>query len=150
MRKVLLLSYAVALGFFCGCGQNTGNELDNYDALAAVPSAKYLAVYEQDTAWLSLIKKGPKVEGNLRFKYSNGIRQQGTFKGLFRGDTLFADYHYKGQNGQWQRNPIALLKTGGQLQMGVGQREFAWGRTYFTKNVPIDFEKGRFVFVKKD
>jgi len=31
-----------------------------------------------------------------------------------------------------------------------GQREFAWGRTYFTRNVPIDYGKGHFVFVETD
>lgn len=146
MKSILLLSCLIVLSLFCGCGQKNSDDLSRN---AEQVSVKYRAVYGADTVLLFILKKGTKIEGSLRFKYANGINQQGTIKGIAKGDTLLADYHYKGTNGQWQRNPIALLKEDGQLHMGVGEREFAWGRTYFTKNVPIDYEKGRFVFYKQ-
>jgi len=145
MKSISLSGCVIAFSLFCGCGQKNTEEMSRDIARRMV---KYKAVYERDTALLSIFNKGNKVEGDLQFIYSNGINLKGSVKGEVKGDTLLADYHYKGRNGEWHRNPIALLKKDGRLLMGVGEREFAWGRTYFSRNVPIDYEKGRFVFYK--
>lgn len=149
MRKKLLCC-AVMISFLCSCVSHTGNELDDYDALLALPSQRYRAVYDQDTVFLRLIKKGSRVKGTLNFIYGNGLKEHGSFKGWMNGDTLLANYHYQDQKGSWQRNPIAMLSNGKSLHLGVGQREFAWGRAYFKKNEPIDYDKGRFIFMKND
>jgi hypothetical protein len=149
MKRIPLLSLAITLGLFYGCGQKNTDKLSTEDQMNQVlKSETYTAIYERDTAMISIIRKGAKIEGKLSFSYGSGIREAGTLKGVVKGDTLLADYHYQSQKGQWQRNPVALLKKGGLLYMGVGETKFAWGRTYFANTAAIDYEKGRFVFVK--
>lgn len=109
---------------------------------------RYLAVSNGDTALLSMVKKGSAVTGNLQFKFIKGNNTTGIIKGTMKGDTLLGDYHCKAENGKWYRNPVAFLVSGKQLKMGIGQVEVAWGRGYFAKNEPIDYEAGRFVFAE--
>lgn len=106
----------------------------------------YIAVDESDTVLLTITDKRKSIEGNLTFNYTNGITYKGTLKGLMHGDTLLADYNFTTGDGKWRRNPLALLKRNGGLILGVGIMETAWGRNYFAKAQPIDYDKGRFIF----
>ena len=106
----------------------------------------YVAVDESDTVLLTITDQRKSIEGNLTFNYTNGVTHKGTLKGLMHGDTLLADYNFTTGDGKWRRNPVALLKRNGRLILGVGIMETTWGRNYFAKSQPIDYDKGRFIF----
>lgn len=76
----------------------------------------------------------------------------GTVEGKFSGDTLFVDYtHTSGSiNKKGYINPLAFLKVGENLVLGVGEIENHTGRSYFVKDKPIDFEIARFIFEPVD
>jgi hypothetical protein len=143
-----LRNCVMILCLFWGCTQEQDSKSAQNTARISVSSKKYIAVYERDTALLSFTRKGSIIEGKLRFSYANGNIEDGTIKGMVKGDTLLADYNFKSHNGRWYRNPVAFLQTGNKLKLGVGQFEITWGRTHFSKSVPIDYDKGRFVFVE--
>lgn len=109
-------------------------------------SGCYTARYGGDTALLTLTSKVSQVTGTLKFIDSYGNVDYGTIKGVIKGDTLMADYNFRSYNKQWYRNPLAFLKKNNKLYMGVGQFLVFIGRPYFAKNVPINFNKGKYVF----
>jgi hypothetical protein len=154
MKSINLLNLSacmITLCLFCGCTQKQDSKLHQNAGGGNDPSKKcYRAVYERDTALLSVIRKGSIIAGNLRFHYANGTIEQGTIKGVVKGDTLLADFHRKSYDGRWYRNPLAFLEAGTKLNLGVGQFEFAWGRAFFPKDAVIDYTKGRFVFEQTD
>ncbi len=108
----------------------------------------YLAVFEKDTAFLDLAtgKRG-SVTGNMVIRYHDKPANAGTLKGEFNGDTLFADYTFTtGKKKEVSRNPLAFLRDGERLILGVGTIETYLGRSYLSKVDPVSFEKGRFRF----
>lgn len=108
----------------------------------------YLAVDRTDTAWLKLDTADRKhVLGELLFIYGNKNRYEGLIKAEMKGDTLKGNYSFKLNNvNKWYKNPIALLRNKQTLTMGIGEIYTLWGSGFFLKTVPIDYEKGRFVF----
>ncbi len=75
----------------------------------------YKAIYEKDTIDLKVntLKNG-KISGDMIMKVAKAPIRTGEVAGEFKGDTLFADYHFtSGKNGREQYiNPIALLHKG--------------------------------------
>lgn len=114
-----------------------------------VSSTCYTAVYEQDTANLHLeFLQSGKVTGDLVFRFPIFPKNVGTVEGKFSGDTLFVDYSFavgKAKEKNY-KNPLAFLKKGDQLIMGVGVIETSYGRSHFAKDRPINFERGKFQF----
>lgn len=148
--KIQTLSFAVVIAagitIIYGCNQSDSNKSANADR-KGVTTKCYQAVYEQDTVTLSYDQKGTVIsDGRLTFRYGDGKLDDGTLKGLMKGDTLIGEYSFKSHDGRWYRNPVAFLAKDNKLVLGVGKFEVAWGRTYFKKNEPIDYDKGRFVF----
>ncbi|MFD0939763.1 hypothetical protein [Pedobacter boryungensis] len=112
----------------------------------------YIAIDKTDTAWLKIDTADRKhILGEMIFNYHNEKHYKGLIKGLMNGDTLKGDYTFR-LNGidKWYRNPIALLKNEHTLTMGVGEIYILWGSGFFLNSVPIDYDKGRFVFKQTD
>jgi len=110
----------------------------------------YTAIFEKDTAYLSIQRSADKkVKGDLLIQYSKNPKNEGTLTGDFRGDTLFADYTYTvgTYKDRINKNPLAFLKKGDSLIIGIGEIETYAGRAYFKPGAPINFDKGRFRFV---
>lgn len=109
----------------------------------------YQAVYEKDTVTLKLntLKDGT-ITGNMVMKEMNSSIKDGTINGKFSGDTLLVDYTYvSGPNDKTVfKNPLALLKKGNVLVLGNGKIETYFGKTYFIKGQPIDYEKVKYKF----
>jgi len=147
-RKTLITILGISvITIVASCGQdNKGGENTGSKDKSITSGKCYLAVYKGDTALLSIKGTSSGIEGTLKFIKADWNVDNGTIKGTMKGDTLLADYNFKSHDGRWYRNPIALLKKDGKLYLGVGQFETAWGRTYFAKNVPIDYDKGKYVF----
>lgn len=146
--KIMLWCMAIGLIYAYRPNQNSAQAMTLNDLIKHIDTAatQYRAVSGRDTAILYITQKGTAITGNLRFTFANGNTTTGLLKGTLKGDTLLGDYLFKTEQGIWYRNPLAFLQRGNQLTMGIGQMEFAWGRGYFKKNEPIDYDKGRFVF----
>jgi hypothetical protein len=109
----------------------------------------YMAIDGKDTARMVLKSFDRGVKGKLLISYHNKDKDEGDFKGYYKGDTLLVDYGFRvGSKTTWYKNPLAFLKQNDQLLMGIGDMQNRWGRTYFVRGRPIDFRKGRFIFLK--
>jgi len=112
----------------------------------------YRAISGKDTAWLSIDTSNKIINGLLTFNYADKKeRYEGKFKGEMYGDTLKGHYDFKINKAEkWNRNPVAFLKKDGKLTMGVGQFMLVMGSAHFDDRVPIDYDKGRFVFAEQN
>ncbi|MFA6277711.1 MAG: hypothetical protein WC622_13230 [Pedobacter sp.] len=107
----------------------------------------YMAISQNDTAWLKIDTSSKQIKGLLNFSYANAKKFEGQFKGTFHGDTLKGHYDFKvNKVDKWYRNPVAFLKKENKLTMGVGEISMVWGSAFFDDKVPVDYQKGRFVF----
>lgn len=110
-------------------------------------TACYIAIDKADTAWLKIDTAEKNILGEMKFSYANKNHYEGPVKAIMKGDTLRGNFSFMLNNvDKWYKNPIALLKKGDTFTMGVGEIMTLWGSGYFDKNIPIDYEKGRFVF----
>ncbi|MEO5911980.1 MAG: hypothetical protein ABIP95_13900 [Pelobium sp.] len=141
MKKSILFILPIAFALF-SCNQNskTATESNTNDSLGGEVQC-YSAVNGADSATLKTSKKNGRIVGELAFNFSKKDDTQGTISGEFKGDTLFLEYSfiYKGTE---YNNPQVFLKKGAKLLQGSGELETMLGRTYFKKDVPINFEEG--------
>jgi hypothetical protein len=111
----------------------------------------YKALYENDTINLKIntLKDGA-ITGNMVMKINDSPEKTGTISGNFHGDTLFVDYSFiQGTNEERTfKNPMALLKKKDSLILGNGKIESHLGRSYFSKETPIDFDRVKYKFSK--
>lgn len=161
MKNSIYLLAVIASSLIFSCNQPKYGEDKTADSTstATVNEQCYQALTEKDTADLKFVTaKDGKVTGDLVMKYGlkpnevERVINTGKVEGSFSGDTLYLNYLYRAGslNKTLYQNPLALLKKDGKLIMGVGKIETSVGRSYFVKNQPIDFEKGRFKFDPTD
>ncbi len=148
LKQLTWAFLALPLAYSCGQG---GNQSKNDSATATVADTVkqcYVSSFEGDSATLNLnIIDSTKVEGSLVINYAEKPKNDGIVRGEFKGDTLFVDYNFKtGSNPTEFSNPLAFLKKADTLVMGVGVIETSMGRSYFAKDKPINFERGKFSF----
>ena len=157
MKNSICFLAILASGLISACNQPQYNSDQAADSIstAGINDRCYQAVFEKDTGDLKITTaEDGKVTGDLVMRYGlkpnevERVVNKGKVTGSFRGDTLFLNYLYTAGelNKTLYQNPLALLRKGEQLVMGVGQIETSVGRSYFVKNKPIDFNKGRFRF----
>ena len=131
------------------CNQNTKDSKSKQKSTDVLKNECYVAVDSLDTARLTVnyLRSGD-ITGKLVIDYANKTRNEGELKGKFRGDTLYVDYTFKipTKGDVIYRNPLAFLKTKEKLILGVGQIETTLGRSYFAKDVPIDYRQVKFKF----
>lgn len=145
LKRVLIVA---ALPFLASCG-NAEKKKDTANAIDSNAKKEcYVAIDGADTAYLDLRVAEIKVDGDLLIKYADKAHNKGTVSGKFSGDTLFVDYTFTVGEAKTPiyKNPLAFLKKDKQLILGVGVIETAYGRSYFVKDKPINFERGKFVF----
>jgi len=157
MKKTFILFSFIATLFLYSCNQGANNNQEASADSTAIVNACYIAVFETDTAYLNTqTDPNGKVTGDLTIKYGelkpNALEKGsnvGTIEGDFRGDTLFVDYtHTSGSIYKVGfKNPLALLKEGDNLVLGIGEIITQIGQSYFVKGKPIDFQTARFRFV---
>ncbi len=155
MKKTLKLGFGMCILFIgLSCTSHTPKQEKELTKTVAKDTVKqcYTAIFEHDTAKMEIgIIDQIKVIGSLKIHYADKPQNQGTFKGSFKGDTLYVDYSFKtGNNPQEFINPLAFLKQGDSLSMGVGVIETYMGRSYFAKDKPINYTAGKFVFSPTD
>ncbi|WP_432712089.1 hypothetical protein [Pedobacter sp.] len=152
MKKTFFYTLLAAIPLVYGCGQNTDTAKKAKDAALMDSLARqecFAAIDSNDKADLKIktLSNG-EVQGSLVIDYVEKGKNDGMVKGKFSGDTLFVDYTFKvgADNPTVYKNPLAFLKKGDSLILGVGQIETTLGRSYFVKSVPIRFDKSKFTF----
>ena len=153
LKQTVCYSTATTILFLIGCAQPSKSNKEQEAAKARLEaSAKsecFQAIDEQDVADLKLISYADgTVKGNLLINYAEKGKNDGTIEGKYSGDTLFVDYTFKigTQNTTVYKNPLALLKYGDSLILGVGQIETHLGKSYLVKDKPIRFDRSKFTF----
>jgi len=143
-QHLLLVSVSVLSIFIFSCQQEKPQEKVQDQKI----TNWYRAVSGRDSAWLSIDTTNKIINGQLTFNYPDKKeRYEGKFKGEMYGDTLKGHYDFKINNAEkWNRNPVAFLKKDCKLIMGVGQFMLVMGSGHFDDRVPIDYDKGRFIF----
>ena len=156
-NSLRLFAFILCVSFF-SCNQPKHSD----EAKTGVTKADgteecYKAVFKTDTADMKINTiAGGKVTGTLVISYGelkpNQVEKTvntGNIAGSFSGDTLFVNYTFTtgSVNKTQYVNPLAFLRKGDTLAMGVGEMETSMGRTYFLKDKPIDFEVGKFKFL---
>jgi len=150
-------NYALAItGVFSvlvyGCGSGGDSKQSQSNSRSAKDSVQnsqcYTAIDGPDTAYLNLDSHSSgKITGTLLIDFSEKPKNDGTLEGEFKGDTLYVNYTFTtGENKTVYKNPLAFLKDGSKLLLGVGEIESYLGKSYFKKGTAIDFERGRFKF----
>lgn len=156
MKKTILYTMLTAIPMVYSCSQNA--DTSKADAAAALMDSLgkkecFVAMDSTDKAELKIktLSNG-EVKGSLVINYLEKGKNDGLLVGKFSGDTLFVDYTFKigTDNPTEYKNPLAFLKQGDKLILGVGQIETHLGRSFFVKGKPISFEKGRFIFAPVD
>jgi hypothetical protein len=151
MKNSILIYLPMMLLSLTSCDGSKNTSQQENDTTAMSKRECYMAVYEKDTAHLSINSlEGSKIKGDLLIKYWNNPKNEGKISGRRNGDTLFADYTYivGTYKERINKNPLAFLVRGDSLILGIGEIETKVGRSYFKPGVPINFERGRFRFVK--
>lgn len=139
MRLIPIL-YASLIFTIAGCGGSS--ERDPNQA-----KVEYRAVNKLDTASFKIVLTDKEFYGQYEINYNGIYKDSGDVNGVIKGDTLKGTYHYQHYGIQeWYRIPIALLKKDNRLIMGVGSMEIYMNMTFFTKNIPIDYQHPKFVF----
>lgn len=156
MKKTAILFACIASLFIYSCNQGETQNTENSAESEKIGNSCYTAVFEKDTAYLKIqTDTNGRVTGDFTINYGelkpNSLEKGsnvGTVDGKFSGDTLFVDYtHTSGSiNKKGFINPLAFLKIGENLVLGVGDIENHMGRSYFVKDKPIDFKIARFSF----
>ncbi len=160
MKNLNYFLASIALVSLLGCNQPKRNQETNADSVACTTSGLksvkqcYMARFEKDSASLNLnTASNGKVTGRLYIKYHEieplALESElniGEIKGEFKGDTLFADYTFTSGNLNKTQytNPMAFLRKGDTLIIGVGVIISYLGRSYFDKKRSIDFKRSRF------
>ncbi len=152
--RIILTNFgglALLLMFLASCGGGDTRTDDKEKFAKDTVKQCYVANFEGDSAILNLkITDTTEVEGTLLIKYAEAPQNEGIVRGEFKGDTLYVDYSFRIGDGKGQfANPLAFLKRDSRLAMGVGQIETAYGRSYFVKDKPINYERGKFTFMPK-
>ena len=107
----------------------------------------YIAINRGDTAWLDIDTSDRKIKGLFTMSYGGKKKLFGKLKGTIVNDTLNAHYDFMvNKVDKWYRNPVSFLKKDNKLMMGVGEIVMVWGSGVFKEGVPVDYNKGRFVF----
>lgn len=152
MKNLGLFCLLMACVGFVSCKKEQSTkdgEADKAQTEKPINTTCYKALYENDTIDLTIntLKNG-KVTGNMLMKIEDMPNKVGTITGVFRGDTLFADYSFI--QGTYEKvtfkNPMAFLKHGNELNLGSGKIETYLGKSYFVKGSPIEFEKVKYKF----
>jgi len=124
--KNRILAFAIAVTFFTSCKEKTEEQVvteQEMEQPEVSVSAKdcYLYVKGKDTVKLSLITaNGNNVSGDLVYSFFEKDKNSGTVSGMFKGDTLYADYTFQSEGTSSVRETV-FLKKGTILVEGFGE-----------------------------
>ncbi len=126
MKKSVIYTLLAAIPLVYSCTRNTDKTGAEGSAAQLDSVAKnecYTAIDSNDKAELAInTLNNNEVKGNLVINYFEKGKNDGLISGKFHGDTLFVDYTFKigTENPTVYKNPLAFLKQGDSLILGVG------------------------------
>lgn len=144
MKKYFFLFLATALGIAACTSNNTDQAASDSSAVDTTIASTgqqtcYAYVKDKDTAKLTLMTSGNIATGKLNYNLYEKDKNNGTFEGEFRGDTLVADYKFNSEGKESVRQ-LVFLKKGDQLVEGFSDVEEKNGKMIFTNIGSIKFE----------
>lgn len=107
----------------------------------------YLGIPGKDSIFLQLHIDNNTVSGDLEYKRFEKDRNKGTIKGMFRGDTLVADYTFMSE-GVMSVREVMFLKKGDVLMEGFGDVEEKNGKMVFKNTGDVNFDE--FMLLKQN
>ena len=109
----------------------------------------FSAIIKKDTISLSLTVKDSSLEkGELHYNFFEKDKNHGTLTGIFKGDTLFADYTFMSE-GQSSVREVVFLKKGNIFIEGYGDVEEKDNKTVFKDKKKLFFDS-KIVLSKTD
>jgi len=114
---------------------------------AAKQTLYYQAIDKSDTAEISLNIRNKHFFGHCKINYNGSVINAGNIRGDVKGDTLIGSFRYRLPNtAQFKSVPIALLKKNNRLIMGRGVISSYLNIPFYMEEVPIDYNKPKFIF----
>ena len=142
MKKILILGIAFAT--FTSCKKEekevvTENEMEQQEVSISSKDC-YLYVKAKDTVRLTLITaNGNNVSGDLVYSFFEKDKNSGTVSGMFKGDTLYADYTFQSEGTSSVRETV-FLKKGTTLIEGYGEITEKDNKQVFKDKKTLKFE----------
>ena len=133
--KLLCFLFAVAILISSGCKEN-----QNQDENGVITNC-YDRVNRDTIALITKTLGDSVITGLLRYKWFEKDENVGTIRGVFRGDTLFAQYNFRSEGSESIRD-VVFLKRGNQMIEGIGPVEVIGTRQYFVNPKEIHFDSG--------
>lgn len=99
----------------------------------AVSSNKecYQWIKNKDTVDMQLVRTADNVRGTLRYMWFEKDKNNGTFTGVFKRDTLRADFKFQSE-GMESIREVVFVRKGDQMIQGNGEMEDKNGKMVFT------------------
>ncbi|GEP51245.1 hypothetical protein FNO01nite_19170 [Flavobacterium noncentrifugens] len=143
-NKILIAGFCGALAFSCNKKAETeAKETIAPDveapAVVAVEKECYEFVKNKDTVTLSLTRNENDASGSLTFNWFEKDDSNGIFKGMFKGDTLVADYTFQAEGTSSVREMV-FLKKGDVFYPGYGEMVEKENKQVFKDPKSIKFD----------
>ncbi|WP_300438858.1 hypothetical protein [Christiangramia sp.] len=124
--------------FIISCNDSKKQKEISKEAVQSIEVSKNIRCYgyskDKDTIYLKVTNlEDSLVEGNLTYKLSGKDRNQGDFKGRWKGDSLFADYEFDSEGSRSTRE-IFFFKTDSGLVEGYGPVKDTLNKVIFQKH----------------
>lgn len=119
----------IVTGFFViysliACNSITGNNqaaaVKPTDDITAAVSSCYAFTHNSDTIVLNITTTGNTFSGHMVYQLKERDRNNGTLKGIIKGDTLIADYTFS-SGGMLSVRQVSFLKQYNNLIEGIGE-----------------------------
>ena len=143
--------YLICFTVFVACNNNstTGTSKDSTGNAAAeamhtdtsapiVTPSCYAHQTSNNLVLLKLDMVHPSVSGRLTYDIMGKDKNEGTIKGIMRGDTLFADYNFMSE-GKRSVRQVIFLRRGNTFIEGYGEVEQKGDSTIFSKTDTLNF-----------
>lgn len=144
--KNKILAFAIAVTFFASCKEKTEEQVvteQEMEQPEVSVSAKdcYLYVKAKDTVRLTLITaNGNNVSGDLVYNFFEKDKNSGTVSGMFKGDTLYADYTFQSEGTSSVRETV-FIKKGTTLIEGFGEITEKGNKQVFKDKKALKFDE---------
>lgn len=139
--KTQLTIIAILLTSLMACNNQPKAPVNHPIALPAIEreSACYEYRIEKALVLMHLDIIGDSVTGNLSYNFAEKDNNTGTLVGVFKGDTLFADYKFLSEGKESVRE-VAFLRNGDKLVEGHAEAIENGNRMSFKDTSQLNFE----------
>ena len=135
--KNIIPTLAFVAATLCACQGESGKTLPNSGTATTAETGMVTNMYEcfvytknRDTGTLKLLRSGSNLSGELSYSLDEKDRNNGSIKGIVKGDTIIADYNFNSEGANSTRQ-VVWIKKDGKLIEGFGETEEVKGQTRF-------------------